>query len=271
MSFLKEIVLITIGITISIIIFGILYDIYYIIKCNYTIKEIEKNHKSKIVFIKDIDNKIIDRLFILFFPNTVISINDNNRLRTILHNNPNNRIIFLIKTIGGYISSSDSMLNLINNHKPLTSCYIPEYAMSAGTLFALACKKIYMNKYAVIGPTDPQISVCKEYISFNTLSKLIENKPISFIKDKILLNYYETKILYDENIMLVKKYIHQHIKDNQNRKIIAENEIERLIATLSYGNIPHHTEININDIQHIINVNNNIPTDIMKVYNLLNL
>jgi ClpP class serine protease len=195
----------------------------------------------------------------------VISINDNNALRHILYNNPKKQIIFIIKSTGGYISSSDSILNLLDSHNANKTVYIPSYAMSAATLLAFACDSIYMNKYAVIGPTDPQISIFDEMFSFRAVNKLVKNKPLKYIKDNVLIQYYENKILYDENIKIIIKYINKHKKINTTQK-----EINELIKMFSLGDIPHHREINLRTLKKVLKINLGIPEDIMRINNQIN-
>lgn len=229
------------------------------------IKNIEDKYSSKIIFVKDIETKFINRILMLIYKNTVISINDNNYLRKILQNNNNKKIMFLIKSTGGYISASDSMLKLLESHKPSKTAYVPNYAMSAATLLTLACNKIYMNKYAALGPTDPQITVLNENISYRTLDKLVKNKSIDKIKDIVLFNYYENKKLYDDNIECVKKHIMKHKKNNVTKDIIDD-----FINNLTIGDIPHHMEFTSNELNKVININYDIPSEILKIYNDIN-
>jgi ClpP class serine protease len=42
-------------------------------------------------------------------------------------------------------------------HKGKVTVFIPHYAMSGGTLIALAAAEIVMDRNAVLGPVDPQI------------------------------------------------------------------------------------------------------------------
>ena len=157
------------------------------------------------------------------------------------------------------------MLNLLKCHKPTKTVYVPSYAMSAATLLTLSCDIIHMNKYAAIGPTEPQISVLDEMVSFSTLKKLIAEKPIKKIKDQILLSYYENKILYDDNIKFIANYINKHKKNN-----VSEDEINKLLTMFSFGEIPHHSEISYNALNKVININNIIPEYILTIYKLLN-
>jgi membrane-bound ClpP family serine protease len=238
---------------------------FFIYKSFELIKSAEYNTESKIIYIKDINTRLIDRILLSIYSDNIISINDNNSLRRILQNNENKKIILLIQSTGGYISSSDSMLNLLDVHKQTKIAYVPTYAMSAATLLTLACDNIHINKYAVIGPTEPQISVFNEMISFYTLCKLIENKPITKIGDEILISYYENKVLYDENINYINKYINKHKKEN-----VSKEELDELIKKFSCGNIPHHSQISYESLNKLININNKIPEDILIIYKILN-
>jgi len=255
-------------ISISLVIFITIIIMHYgihIHKSFILIKTLENKYNSKLIYVKDTEYKSINKILMLIYNKTIISINDNNSLRKILQENPNKKIILLIKSIGGYISSSDSMLNLLETHNSLKTAYVPSYAMSAATLLTLICDKIYINKYAAIGPTDPQINVLNEDISFRTLQKLIENKSIDKINDTVLFNYYENKKLYDENILYIKKYISKHKK----RNVKIEDE-EKIINSFSSGDKPHHTEFTPKFLNKVINVNYDIPKDILEIYEVFN-
>jgi len=258
------IVIISISLLIFITIISVHYGIH-IYKSFVLIKTLENKYNSKLIYVKDTEYKSINKILMLIYNKTIISINDNNSLRKILQENQNKKIIMLIKSTGGYISSSDSMLNLLETHKPLKTAYVPSYAMSAATLLTLVCDKIYINRYASIGPTDPQINVLNEDISFRTLQKLIENKSIDKINDSVLFNYYENKKLYDDNILYIKKYISKHKK----RNIKIEDE-EKIISSFSSGDIPHHTEFTPNILNKVININYDIPKDILEIYEVFN-
>lgn len=68
----------------------------------------------------------------------------------------------------------------VRMHPGRITVFVPHYAMSGGTLIALAADEIMMEEHAVLGPVDPQIG---EYPAAS-LVKLAETKPISDIDDK---------------------------------------------------------------------------------------
>jgi ClpP class serine protease len=65
-------------------------------------------------------------------------------------------------------------------HRGKITVFVPHYAMSGGTLIALAADEIVMEEHAVLGPVDPQIA---EYPAAS-LVRLADSKPISDIDDK---------------------------------------------------------------------------------------
>ena len=62
--------------------------------------------------------------------------------------------------------------------------FVPHYAMSGGTLIALAADEIVMSKHAVLGPIDPQIGQSPAA----SLIRVVEQKPISEIDDQTLVS-----------------------------------------------------------------------------------
>jgi ClpP class serine protease len=61
--------------------------------------------------------------------------------------------------------------------------FVPHYAMSGGTLLALACDQIVMDPNAVLGPVDPQLG------SFPAASILeaVAQKPVTQVSDETLM------------------------------------------------------------------------------------
>jgi ClpP class serine protease len=49
--------------------------------------------------------------------------------------------------------------------------FVPQIAMSAGTIIACACKEIYMGKHSNLGPVDPQINGLPAYAVVEELAR----------------------------------------------------------------------------------------------------
>jgi ClpP class serine protease len=63
----------------------------------------------------------------------------------------------ILHTPGGQLLPSIQIARALKNHEAKTRAIVPHYAMSGGTIIALACDEIVMDPDAVIGPIDPQV------------------------------------------------------------------------------------------------------------------
>lgn len=66
-------------------------------------------------------------------------------------------IDLVLHTPGGLVIAALQIARAIQRRKGRTRVIIPHYAMSGGTLIALAADEIIMSKNAVLGPIDPQL------------------------------------------------------------------------------------------------------------------
>ena len=67
------------------------------------------------------------------------------------------KLTVFLTTSGGYIEVVHRMVDTIRHHYKVVDFVIPNYAFSAGTVFALSGDAIYMDYYSRLGPIDPQI------------------------------------------------------------------------------------------------------------------
>ncbi|MDI6858926.1 MAG: ATP-dependent Clp protease proteolytic subunit [Methanocellales archaeon] len=66
-------------------------------------------------------------------------------------------IDLIIHTPGGQMHASIQIARTLKSYPARTRVMIPHYAMSSGTIIALAADEIVMDKNAVLGPIDPQV------------------------------------------------------------------------------------------------------------------
>jgi ClpP class serine protease len=71
----------------------------------------------------------------------------------------------------------------VREHKGKVTVFVPHYAMSGGTLIALAADEIVMCEHSVLGPIDPQLGESPAA----SLIKVTEQKPMSKIEDRTLV------------------------------------------------------------------------------------
>ncbi len=62
-----------------------------------------------------------------------------------------------LTTPGGEAEAVEKMVQIARHHYDQVYAIVPQAAMSAGTIFCMACDKIYMDYSSSLGPIDPQV------------------------------------------------------------------------------------------------------------------
>jgi ClpP class serine protease len=110
-----------------------------------------------------------------------IDIDDSEAVIRAIHlTDPDMPLDLVLHTPGGLVLASYQIAHAIKLHRGKVTAFVPHYAMSGGTLIALAADEIVMEEHAVLGPVDPQLG---EYPA-SSLVKLTEVKPIADIDDR---------------------------------------------------------------------------------------
>jgi ClpP class serine protease len=87
-----------------------------------------------------------------------IDIEDSEQvLRAIRLTPPEMKIDLILHTPGGLVLAAEQIASALKRHKGNVTVFVPHYAMSGGTLLALAADEIVMDPDAVLGPVDPQL------------------------------------------------------------------------------------------------------------------
>lgn len=113
-----------------------------------------------------------------------IDIEDSEQvLRAIRLTPPDMPIDLILHTPGGLVLAAEQIAQALVRHPARVTVFIPHYAMSGGTLIALAADEIVMDENAVLGPVDPQLG---QYPAASIL-KVVETKPVANIEDHTLI------------------------------------------------------------------------------------
>ena len=165
-------------------------------------------------------------------------------------------IDLVLHTPGGLVIAALQIARAIQNRKGKTRVIVPHYAMSGGTLIALASDEIIMSPNAVLGPVDPQLG---EYPG-PSLKKLMETKPVEKIDDK-------TFIMAD----IAEKAIHQ--MQESLKEILSKNysveKSEELSKKLTEGVWTHDFPITYKLAKELgLRVTNDIPQEYMELMSL---
>jgi ClpP class serine protease len=87
-----------------------------------------------------------------------IDIDDAESVLRAIHESPPGRPIeIVLHTPGGMVIAARQIASALADHDARVTAVVPHYAMSGGTLIALACDEIALDAHAALGPVDPQL------------------------------------------------------------------------------------------------------------------
>src|SRR6184192_2008997 len=142
---------------------------------------IERERKSRVVLLVHRQ----ETMSLLGFPVfRYIDINDSEEVLRAIHlTDPEIPLDLVLHTPGGLVLAATQIARAVSNRKGKVTVFVPHFAMSGGTLIALAADEIVMCAHAVLGPVDPQLG---EYPAAS-LVKAVEIKGPKGVSDEILI------------------------------------------------------------------------------------
>lgn len=191
-----------------------------------------------------------------------IDIEDSERILRAIHLTPPEMPIDLIvHTPGGLVLAAQQIARALTRHKSKVTVFVPHYAMSGGTMLALAADEIVMDENAVLGPIDPQIGATPAV----SLVKLVDAKPHDKISD-------ETFILADiarKSLKQVEDLLRAIVADHVPAVKIKSEDVPKIVEALTSGKFTHDHPISYEDALELgLPVKCGLPADI---YNLMDL
>ena len=152
-----------------------------------------------------------------------IDVNDSEEvLRAIKLTDADCPIDLIIHTPGGLVLAAGQIAHALRRHRAKVTVFVPHYAMSGGTLLALAADEIVMDPNAVLGPVDPQLG---QQPAASVL-KVLEAKKPEDIDD-------ETLILADVSRKAIVQ-VHRTVQELLSERMSAE-QASALAEKLSTG------------------------------------
>jgi len=91
-------------------------------------------------------------------PANAVNDNDKNGLMTTINKlDVSKGLDLILHTPGGDTAATESIVDYLwQIFQGDIRCFVPQMAMSAGTMIACSCKEIWMGKQSSLGPVDPQ-------------------------------------------------------------------------------------------------------------------
>ena len=186
-----------------------------------------------------------------------IDINDSEEiLRAIQMTDADVPLDIVLHTPGGLVLAALQVARALGTHKAKVTVFVPHYAMSGGTLIALAADEIVMCEHSVLGPIDPQLGESPAA----SLIKVVEQKPIERISD-------ETLIRADIGRKAIAQ-VKQSASELMKRSLTAE-QAGTLAEKLSTGTWTHDYPIWAATAKEFgLHVSTNMPDDVLELMKL---
>ncbi len=218
------------------------------------IAKIERMRGSRVILLAHRQ----ETMSLLGFPlMRYIDINDSEEvLRAIDMTDPEVPVDLVLHTPGGLVLAATQIARAIHKHPSKVTVFVPHYAMSGGTLIALAADEIVLSPHAVLGPVDPQLN---QYPAASIL-KVVEQKSIDEIDDQTLIMADQA----GKAIAQVKKIVLELLRDK-----CEPQRAEELATMLSEGRWTHDHPITYEDAKEFgLCVSDQMPQEIMKLMTL---
>ena len=199
-----------------------------------------------------------ETLSFLGFPLTrYIDIEDSERLlRAIQLTGPEVGIDLILHTPGGLVVAAEQIARALRRHPAKITVFVPHYAMSGGTLIALAADEVVMTENSVLGPVDPQLGQSPAA----SILKVLEDKPIAEVDD-------QTIILADMSrtaLRQVSATVQQLVSERTGKP-----EAAKLAETLATGTWTHDYPITAETARELgLPVSTEMPAEILELMQL---
>lgn len=218
------------------------------------ISKLELERKSRVILLVHRQ----ETMRLLGFPIArYIDINDSEEvLRAIQMTDADVPLDLVLHTPGGLVLAALQIAKAVSEHKAKVTVFVPHYAMSGGTLIALAADEIVMSNHSVLGPIDPQLGESPAA----SLIKVVEEKPIARTDD-------HTLVLADVGRKAIAQ-VRQAATELLNRRLPAE-QASALAEKLTSGTWTHDYPIWASTGKALgLPISNEMPNDVLQLLQL---
>ena len=215
---------------------------------------LERQRKTRVILLVHRQ----ETMSLLGFPlMRYIDINDSEDvIRACVMTDPEVPVDLVLHTPGGLVLAATQIARAIRDRKGKVTVFVPHYAMSGGTLIALAADEIVMSPHAVLGPVDPQLG---QYPAASLL-RAVSRKPVAEVDD-------QTLILADVAEKAVAQ-LRESARELLTRSQTSEKakELAELLAT---GTWTHDFPITVDVARRLgLKVSSEMPAEILQLMSL---
>ena len=191
-----------------------------------------------------------------------INIEDSEQiLRAIRLTPPNVPIDLVLHTPGGLVLATEQIARALIRHTAQVTVFIPHYAMSGGTMLAMAADEIVMDENAVLGPVDPQLG----NVAAASILKVLEEKPIDKIDDQTLV----TADVARKAMNQVQRFVRSLLQDDVPQQKVKPEDIEKIVERLTTGQVTHDYPVTVEEATEMgLPITVGLPREIYELMDL---
>ena len=157
-------------------------------------------------------------------------------LRAIRTTDDDRPIDLLLHTPGGLVLAAEQIARAVRRHAGKVTVLVPHYAMSGGTLIALAADEIRMDPAAVLGPVDPQLGD----MPAASLVRVTEKKPLEQLDDRTLL----LADVAEKAVRHMKQVVRELLAER-----LGQDKADSVAEELAGGHYTHDDPITVDEAQ----------------------
>lgn len=149
-----------------------------------------------------------------------IDIDDAESVLQAIRETPSGRAIeIVLHTPGGLVLAARQIASALADHDGKITAVVPHYAMSGGTMIALAADEILVDAHAALGPIDPQIT---QYPAASLIA--VAERPGPHTDETLILADISRKAIHQVQVF-AEMLLTKHMEPEQAR------EVARILAT----------------------------------------
>jgi ClpP class serine protease len=165
-------------------------------------------------------------------------------------------IDLVLHTPGGLVLASEQIAYALHAHPGKVTVLVPHYAMSGGTVLALAADEILMDDAAVLGPVDPQLGDAPAA----SLLRVTAMKPLERVDDRTLI----LADVAEKAVRHMKQVVRGLVAER-----VGQEKADTLAEELAGGHYTHDDPITVAEAQELgLPVTVGLPAE---VYDLMEL
>jgi ClpP class serine protease len=169
-------------------------------------------------------------------------------------------IDLVLHTPGGLVLAAEQIAFALRRHRATVTVFVPHYAMSGGTLIALAADQIIMDPNAVLGPVDPQLGMGQGSVAAASIIKALSQPNPNRDDQTIILGDLAEKALRQVKATVKRLLLDHH----------GEADAERIASKLASGEWTHDYPLMVEELRSLgFTLGEDMPRlvyDLMELY-----